>query len=64
MVMKTEEGIESFLIGDHWDAKPSRGVISSRSPLARALIGRRPGETVEILAPRGHRYAVRILSMW
>ncbi len=64
VVMKTDEGIESFVIADEWDAKPSEGVISSRSPLARALIGRRPGETVEVLAPRGHRYAVKILSMW
>ena len=64
VVMKTDEGIESFVIGDEWEAKPSEGVISSRSPLARALIGRRPGETVEVQAPRGHRSAVKILSMW
>lgn len=64
VVMKTGEGIESFVIGDEWDAKPSEGVISPGSPLARALIGRRPGENVEVLAPRGHRYPVKILSMW
>ncbi len=61
MTIKSGDGVESFLIED--EANLVEDVISSRSPLARALIGRRAGETVEVAAPRGHRYYVKILSI-
>jgi transcription elongation factor GreA len=38
------------------------GAISPDSPLGRALVGRRAGDTVEIDAPRGS-WAARILSI-
>lgn len=63
VVLKIDEGIESFVIADEWDGRPSGGIISSMCPLARALVGRRPGETVEVAAPKGHRYCVKILSL-
>lgn len=61
MTIKSGDGVESFLIED--EANLVEDVISSRSPLARALIGRRAGETVEVAAPKGYRYSVKILSI-
>lgn len=63
VVVKTDEGMESFLIKGEGDARPLEAVISSSSPLGRALIGRRAGETIEVKAPRGRRYFVKILSI-
>ncbi len=61
VTIKTVDGVASYLIED--EANLLEDVISSRSPLARALIGRRAGETVEVAAPRGCRYFVKILSI-
>lgn len=61
VAIKTVDGVASYLIED--EANLVEDVISSRSPLARALIGRRAGETVDVLAPKGHRYFVKILSV-
>lgn len=61
VTIKTVAGVESFLIED--EANLMEDVISSRSPLARALIGRRAGETVEVAAPKGYRHFVKILSI-
>jgi len=35
------------------ETDPDRGVIAYQSPLARALIGRKRGETVDVELPRG-----------
>jgi transcription elongation factor GreA len=35
------------------DAAPGDGKISAESPVARALLGLRPGETAHVLLPRG-----------
>jgi transcription elongation factor GreA len=35
------------------EADPSRGRLSIESPVGEALLGRRVGETVEVMAPRG-----------
>ena len=35
------------------EADPSRGMLSIESPVGAALIGRRTGDTVEVMAPRG-----------
>jgi transcription elongation factor GreA len=37
------------------EADLSQGKLSSESPVARALIGHAPGETVEVTTPRGAR---------
>lgn len=38
---------ESFTILGAWDSKPEAGVISYLSPVAKALLGHRPGDEVE-----------------
>lgn len=35
------------------DAAPGEGKISAESPVARALLGLRPGETAHVVLPRG-----------
>jgi transcription elongation factor GreA len=41
-----------FIVGD-WEADPMQRKISHTSPLGQALIGRKPGEKVEVDAPAG-----------
>jgi transcription elongation factor GreA len=45
------------------EASPERGQISTESPVGVALLGRKPGETVEVVAPAGViRYRVEEIS--
>lgn len=49
VTLRREDGREqTFRIVGEDEADPSRGTVSYVSPLARAVIGRRPGETVMI----------------
>lgn len=38
------------------EAAPERGQISTQSPVGEALIGRRPGDVVEVLIPAGKAF--------
>ncbi len=42
------------LVGSH-EASPSEGKLSSESPIAKALVGHRVGDTVTVALPRGER---------
>ncbi|HUH06817.1 MAG TPA: transcription elongation factor GreA [Egibacteraceae bacterium] len=42
-----------FLLGSREDRPPGLSVVSAQSPLGRALIGKRVGETVSYTAPAG-----------
>jgi transcription elongation factor GreA len=46
---------QTFKIVSPNDAKPKEGLISATSPVARALIGRKVGDEVEITIPAGVR---------
>jgi transcription elongation factor GreA len=50
---------QSFRIVSSHDAKPSEGILSAASPVARALLGRRVGDLIEVQTPVG----VRALSV-
>lgn len=57
-VTVTDEGsgrTDTFTLVPAMEAKPSEGKLSYESPLARALVGARPGETVSVPTPRGER---------
>jgi transcription elongation factor GreA len=41
-----------FLVGAK-EAQPSKGMISNESPIGRALLDRRVGDSVEVLTPAG-----------
>jgi transcription elongation factor GreA len=46
---------QTFKLVSPYDAKPAGGSLSVASPIARALIGRRVGDVVEVETPSGVR---------
>jgi transcription elongation factor GreA len=44
---------EEFTVVGEWEADPHDRKISHESPLGKALIGRKPGDKVEVNAPAG-----------
>jgi transcription elongation factor GreA len=59
VVVVTDEGEETYNIVGATEADPVRGLISNESPLGRALVGHKAGETVDWEAPVG-RSTVKI----
>ena len=56
-VTVTEEGYENMpqtyrLVGVH-EADPSNGRISNESPIGRAMLGKKVGDTIKVNAPAG-----------
>jgi transcription elongation factor GreA len=47
-----KETIEYFIVGSA-EANPAEHKLSNESPVGRAIMGRKKGETVEVVAPRG-----------
>ena len=50
----TEEKVKYQIVGD-FEADVRQGRISIGSPIARALIGKKAGDSVEVNTPRGAR---------
>jgi transcription elongation factor GreA len=50
-----------YLVGSH-EADPRRGLISNESPIGRALIGKRVGDEVTVVAPAGS-FALKIVDI-
>ena len=50
--MDAKETIEYHIVGSA-EANPSENKLSNESPVGKAIIGRKKGETVEVTAPRG-----------
>ena len=53
VVIESPDGKEKYTIVGSAEAAPRDGRISNESPLGRALLGRRKGETVKVAAPAG-----------
>jgi transcription elongation factor GreA len=53
VVVDVEGDEERYTIVGAIEANPAQGRISNESPVGRALLGRRPGETAVAAAPRG-----------
>lgn len=53
---------EVFTVVGEWEADPSRKKISHESPLGKALMGKKPGDAVEVEAPAG-KISYKILSI-
>src|SRR5262249_40373023 len=51
----TNGGSPTFRLVAVQDARPADGLMSVESPVARALMGHRVGDTVEVPTPRGAR---------
>jgi transcription elongation factor GreA len=45
------------------ESNPAQGRISVDSPVGRALFGHRPGETIEVLTPKGRRRHLKLLAV-
>lgn len=52
---ETDEEAEYQIVGTH-EADLNKGRISISSPMARALIGKSVGDSVEVATPGGHKY--------
>ena len=57
----THEKLKYQIVGD-FEGDVKSGKIAINSPIARALIGKRAGDTVEVSTPRGHK-AYEILEV-
>jgi transcription elongation factor GreA len=62
-----EEGFEGeeetyYIVGVH-EADPTNGRISNESPIGKALLGAKVGETVKVIAPGGlMRFTIKAIS--
>lgn len=50
--METNKTIEYHIVGSA-EANPAEAKLSNESPVGKAIIGKKKGETVEVAAPRG-----------
>ncbi|HXY17549.1 MAG TPA: transcription elongation factor GreA [Gaiellaceae bacterium] len=57
-----KETIEYFIVGSA-EANPAERKLSNESPVGRAIIGRKKGETVEVLTPRGSTLKFKIMEI-
>jgi transcription elongation factor GreA len=62
-VAEEGEGPESFRIVGSAEADPTQGSISNESPLGRALIGKRVGDSARIRTPDGSSLTFRVLDI-
>jgi transcription elongation factor GreA len=54
VTVKDSEGdTEQYRIVGSMEADPRRGLISNESPVGRALLGKKPGESATVVAPGG-----------
>jgi transcription elongation factor GreA len=47
-----KETVEDHIVGSA-EANPAENKLSNESPVGKAIIGHKKGETVEVAAPRG-----------
>ena len=50
--LQAKKTFEYFIVGSA-EANPAENKLSNESPVGKAIIGRKKGETVEVTAPRG-----------
>jgi len=50
--VKANKTVEYHIVGSA-EANPAENKLSNESPVGKAIIGKKKGETVEVLAPRG-----------
>jgi transcription elongation factor GreA len=57
-----KETIEYHIVGSA-EANPSQHKLSNESPVGKAILGRKKGETVEVTTPRGKALKYKILDI-
>ena len=50
--VQAKKTVEYFIVGSA-EANPAENKLSNESPVGKAIIGKKKGETVEVTAPRG-----------
>ena len=55
ITVKSGDGEETYTIVGPEEANPVNGKISNESPMGKAFLGHRPGDTVDVQAPGGVR---------
>ncbi len=55
VVVNEDDEEEQYTIVGSAEAEPRHGRISNQSPVGQALLGRRPGDQLSVLAPGGMR---------
>ncbi len=58
-----EEEVEYKILGKS-QSDPDNGIISDQSPVGRALIGKKLGDTVSVETPSGSVFEYKILSIY
>jgi transcription elongation factor GreA len=57
-----KETVEYRIVGSA-EANPAEHKLSNESPVGRAIIGKKKGETVEVATPRGKPLKYKILEI-
>jgi transcription elongation factor GreA len=57
-----KETTEYFIVGSA-EANPAERKLSNESPVGRAIMGRKKGETVEVATPRGSKVKYKIMEI-
>ena len=57
-----KQTVEYFIVGSA-EANPAERKLSNESPVGRAIIGRKKGETVEVVTPRGSKVQFKIMEI-
>ena len=57
-----KETVEYHIVGSA-EANPSENKLSNESPVGKAIIGKKKGETVEVATPRGAKLKYKILEI-
>ena len=57
-----KETVEYYIVGSA-EANPAERRLSNESPVGRAILGRKKGETVEVLTPRGSKIKFKIMEI-
>jgi transcription elongation factor GreA len=60
--VSAKETVEYHIVGSA-EANPSENKLSNESPVGKAIIGKKKGETVEVTTPRGKSLKYKILDI-
>ena len=60
--LDAKETIEYFIVGSA-EANPVDRKLSNESPVGKAIMGRKKGETVEVITPRGSKVKFKIMEI-
>jgi transcription elongation factor GreA len=60
--LDAKETVEYYIVGSA-EANPAERKLSNESPVGKAILGRKKGETVEVATPRGAKLKFKIMEI-